>query len=213
MSIAFRAVTLLCIAWGMLGVSNANAQPATTVQLPTFQFFTVSTSVLVPDRGSTVIGGNRTGSLGSNFYSNPYLGLVRTSSTGNVTSQMQLHAQVHDLREMDAALLSQTGGGARPPLLYATNPQVSSAELPPAGSVADAARARQAELAAADREARGYYEQGLQAESAGRPSLARAYYQMASGKANESFKLEIRRRLASLPDPANASRTARKPQP
>ncbi len=189
------------------------AQPATTVQLPTFQFFTTSTSVLVPDRGATVLGGNRTNSTGSNFYSQPYLGPVRPSSTNGVTSQTQVHVQIHDLREMDEALLRQATGqaGNRSGLLPA--PQVtSSADLPPAGSVADAARARLVEAQAAEREARKFYEQGLAAEANGRPSLARAYYQMAVAKAGDPFKTEIKRRMAALPE-ANAPRVARQSQP
>lgn len=203
----------------------AQAQAPTTVQLPTFQFFTTTTSVLVPDRGSAVLGGNRGRSLGTNFYSQPLLGPARGSGGGTVAGQMQVHAQIHDLRAMDEALLSQSGGNAarspsavRPPLLAAGNnvaPVVSSstADAPPEGSVADALRARQAELAAADREARSFYEQGLKAEADGKPSLARAYYQMATAKASDSLRNEIRRRAASLPQPGTAPRTAQSTRP
>ncbi|MBL8828841.1 MAG: hypothetical protein JNM18_17815 [Planctomycetaceae bacterium] len=188
------------------------AQPATTVQLPTFSFFTTSTSVLVPDRGATVLGGNRTNSTGSNFYSQPYLGPVRPSATNGVASQTQVHVQIHDLREMDEALLRQATGnsGSRAGLL--PSPVTSSADLPPAGSVADAARARVAEAQAAEREARKFYEQGLAAEANGRPSLARAYYQMAVAKAGDPFKSEIKRRMAALPE-VNVPRVARQSQP
>ena len=217
----------VCLVAGLLCAASqaAHAQAPTTVQLPTFQFFTTTTSVLVPDRGATVLGGNRGRSLGTNFYSQPLLGPVRGSGSGTVAGQMQVHAQVHDLRAMDEALLGQAAGATqrgassvRPPLLAAGNSQLSevassTADAPPAGSVADAVRARQAELAAADREARGFYEQGLKAEADGKPSLARAYYQMAAGKASESLRVEIRRRAASLPQSGSTPRTAQTSRP
>ena len=205
-------LTSLVVCWS---TRYACAQP-TTVQLPTFQFFTTTTSVLVPDRGSTVVGGNRQGSLGSSFYSNPYLGPLRNIGTSTNPAQISVHAQVHDLQEMDRALLSQAGSQVRPPLAAAANgalqqvaPEAlrSTADTAPAGSVEDAKRARIAELSAADREARGFFEQAVKAENDGRPGVARAYYQMAAGKASPGFKIEIERKLALLPQRGATARS------
>ncbi|MCE9605412.1 MAG: hypothetical protein K8U03_10990 [Planctomycetia bacterium] len=80
---------------------------ATTVQLPTFNFFTISTTVLVPDSGTAFIGG--VGGAGSGTRSNG-LG-SRAGASGVDAGGMSISVQVHDLRAMDRALL----GDRKPP--------------------------------------------------------------------------------------------------
>jgi len=177
-------------------------QSATTVQLPTFQFFTVSTSVMVPDSGAGVVGGRRQRSLGTNHYSSPFFGPQRATGSAVGGSQVQVRAQIHDMTEYDRALLVQSGGGVSsnspsPPAIRSTT-STSTADVPPVGSVADARRQREEELAKADRVALDHYQRGQQAEAEGRFSLAKAYYQMAIGKASASLKRDIERRMVLM---------------
>lgn len=75
---------------------------ATTVQLPTFSFFTISTTVSVPDSGTGFAGG--VGGAGSSSRSNG-LG-SRAGASGVNAGGVVIGAQIHDLREMDRALLA-----------------------------------------------------------------------------------------------------------
>jgi hypothetical protein len=84
---------------------------AQTVQLPSFRFFGVSTTVLVPDRGAAVLGGNSTAYSGSQSRGLPLLGGAgplgqsRGIAQGGTTGQMSVTAQIHDLEAMDTAVL------------------------------------------------------------------------------------------------------------
>lgn len=75
---------------------------ATTVQLPTFSFFSISTTVMVPDSGTAFIGG--VGGAGSGSRSNG-LG-SRSSASGIDAGGILIGVQIHDLKEMDRALLA-----------------------------------------------------------------------------------------------------------
>ena len=58
--ISLMRILILTISFCLAAV-DVMAQPAVTVQLPTFSFATVSTTVNVPDGGTTYMGGiNRT---------------------------------------------------------------------------------------------------------------------------------------------------------
>lgn len=75
---------------------------ATTVQLPTFSFFSISTTVMVPDSGTRFIGG--VGGAGSGTRSNGPGS--RSSASGIDAGGMSIGVQIHDLKEMDRALLA-----------------------------------------------------------------------------------------------------------
>lgn len=79
---------------------------ATTVQLPTFNFFTISTTVLVPDRGGAYLGGVNSGASASRTSGLP--GLANRAGASNFgASGLSVHVQVLDLAEMDRALLAE----------------------------------------------------------------------------------------------------------
>ncbi len=105
-----RATILTVIFSCSLGVELL----AQTVQLPTFRFFGVTTTVVVPDQGSAVLGGNSTEYSGSQSRGTPLLGGVpfagplgqnRGISQGGTTGQMRVTTQIHDLEAMDTAVL------------------------------------------------------------------------------------------------------------
>jgi len=61
-------------------------------------------------------------------------------------------------------------------------------------------------LAAKDRdaEADSYFAKGLAAEEAGKPSIAKIHYQMASRRATGDLKSQIELRLAALNSPGKS---------
>lgn len=79
-------------------------QAATSVQLPTFNFFTISTSVLVPDRGGALLGGVGGGTQTGRTGGAPGLPANRAVGAGIGAGGTSVTTQVHDLRAMDRAL-------------------------------------------------------------------------------------------------------------
>lgn len=77
----------------------------TSVQLPTFSFFSISTSVLVPDHGSMTIGGMNSGTAAQASSGLPVLGQRSLGTTHGVGS-MSVGVQIHDLKAMDRELLA-----------------------------------------------------------------------------------------------------------
>jgi len=81
---------------------------ATTLQLPTFSFFTISTTVLVPDSGTGYLGGAGRGGSGTRFNG---LG-SRAGASGVDIGGMTVTAQIHDFKAMDRALLGDKAAPA-----------------------------------------------------------------------------------------------------
>ena len=106
----------------LLCASEAMAQ-ATTVQLPTFSFFSVATTVSVPDRGSALLGGVNRASEGRSDLGVPCLSglpfLGRGFHSAGIGRQvgagaMRLSVQVHDFEGMERSLLGHSTAGAVP---------------------------------------------------------------------------------------------------
>jgi hypothetical protein len=98
-------IALLTVLAFALVAGSAQAQPATTVQLPSFNFFSISTTVLVPDRGSVYIGGDNAGGAAL-FEGGAGIG-QRSFGTSIGGGGMSVGVQVHDLRAMDRQLLDE----------------------------------------------------------------------------------------------------------
>ena len=89
-----------------LHVTPADVAPAaTTVQLPTFSFFTISTTVSVPDSGGAYMGGSG-GSRSGSHSNGPGLG-NRAGASGIDAGGVYVTAQIQDLGAMDRALLAE----------------------------------------------------------------------------------------------------------
>lgn len=89
---------------------------AQTVQLPTFQFSTVNTTVSVPDRGAMYLGGVNRAATGSTSRGTPLLGklpglsrLTRSRGISRTTSasSMSVHARIIDHAELDRQVLAE----------------------------------------------------------------------------------------------------------
>ena len=71
-----RRVCAACLSlacWAVGAGSAVAQQGATTVQLPTYSFFSVNTTVTVPDRGSADLGGVNRVAEGRNEFGTPLL--------------------------------------------------------------------------------------------------------------------------------------------
>ena len=87
--------------------------PGSNVQLPTFSYFSVNTSVSVPDGGGALLGGMGGAGGGSNQF-----GPNRSMAGQTQAQQMQVHVQIHDMAELDAQVLAAAGPAksAAPPM-------------------------------------------------------------------------------------------------
>lgn len=198
---------LLALVIGVLFAARASAQPPSVVQLPSFSFFTVDTTVSVPDRGSASLGGIGRSSSGSTAFG-PGLGPAnrgfgRSLSSTNVT----MRATIHDFDALDRATLARASrrAGSRPARngWDERNPrpasaQASSRERVPTGSVADARRRHAAESAAQEAEVQANVEHARRAAADGKTGVARIFYKMALRHAPGKLKSQIDRELAAL---------------
>lgn len=107
-----RKVVVLFAA-GAIGIGGtalaqqpAQPLPATTVQLPTFSYFTVNTTVSVPDRGGAYLGGihrARDSSTTRGFGPLANRGIGSDRMAGGVS----VHATIIDHEELDRAVLAE----------------------------------------------------------------------------------------------------------
>jgi len=204
-----------------LGVSvpcPVQAQPATVVQLPTFSFFTVSTTVSVPDSGAGLVGGIRRSSSGHTAYG-PF---ARGYGFGRQATRTFLGAQVHDLRSLDEALLAEAERAARDDVQPAPHPlrsRLNAAEATtasrPQGSLAQARRLRAAEVAGQQDQWLADLERGRQASEAGKYGAARIYLERVARQAAGESRQAALEELARLPrrKPALPSRDAGQRRP
>lgn len=96
------AILALCWSVAGRGLAQSAGQPV-RVQLPTWHVFGVSTSVLVPDQGTLVLGGVNRGSRGTQSFGPGSRGSGRSASAGAVS----VSATIIDHGEIDRALLAK----------------------------------------------------------------------------------------------------------
>jgi hypothetical protein len=177
---------------------TATAQVPTTVQLPTFHYFTTDGTVLVPDGGEAFLGGVGTSAAGRTeqgipgLPSRPFTNTATGSSTG--ASNVSVSVQIHDFDAMDNALLGEdvttqaTAGLFHPPLappltlpqLAATRSSSGQSGANVLQSVAAIRAQNAAEDAAHDQHAAAELERGRQLQTAGKLGVAKIYFQNAA---------------------------------
>jgi hypothetical protein len=181
------------------------AQAPAVVQLPSISTFGVNTSVSVPDRGSTSLGGVGRSSNGSTAFG-PSAGRGNRSAGSSLSANRNsVHAQIHDAEEMDRQMLARAKGGssgksgaeADAAQRRLATARRSSAGQVPSGSVAEARRQRAAELAAQRDEATESLKRAREAAAAGKTSLAAAFYRQAGRLAAGDLKSQIDREAAA----------------
>jgi type II secretory pathway component GspD/PulD (secretin) len=180
------------------------------VQLPTFQFFTVQTTVSVPDRGAAYLGGVSRAASGRASRGVPFLGkapglgrLGRNDAFGSTisTSGASLSATVIDHREWDKAVLAEAAkrreGRITPSEVEAPRVRVAL-ETAPVESVAEIRRQNAARDDEQRRELQALIDKARQAEAAGKPGVAKVYYDMAARRADPALREQITAHTARL---------------
>jgi hypothetical protein len=218
---------LLCLARVGLVQSAAREAHAQAVQLPTFHYFTVQTTVSVPDRGGVVLGGVNRASSGSTSRG---FGPLRNRASGSSigASSASVHATIIDHAELDAEVLAEAarrralaaplvkneGWSVRDERITSKAEHLSrhvtardeprSAPTPIA--VIDSVAAVRARAAARDQakqaEAAAKLAAGIAAEEAGKFASARGYYEAAARLGGDEIRSEAAARLAKIALPA-----------
>ena len=208
-----------------LAATHALAQ-GVTVQQPTFSFSSTSTTVLVPDQGSTLMGGISRAESGRIETGVPMLPFrpFRNQSIGQTRNAANtfVTATIHDFDAMDQALLNSPSTGAltSSPRLRGDSPAAIAGRTlqPRTGNLAGQWQPKPAGEAAATpgmnlaaeqqrravqqetriEEAAKFFERAQQAEADGKPKVARIYYQMAARRAVGDLKQQALAKLESL---------------
>jgi hypothetical protein len=179
---------------GMLLAGLTSGSQAQVVQLPTFRFFGISTTVSVPDSGGAYLGGISRSSRGGAERRLP--GLSRAPVVGRPfgnrgiaaatqTGGMSVHASIHDFEAMDKALIGKAGGG------YLATDSIRSSRSASETSVAAIRQQHSARQIASAAEARREYERGRQLLAAGKTGVAKVYLQRAAKRADPQLRAEI----------------------
>jgi hypothetical protein len=222
-----RALIAVVCVWGaslpVLGVREARAQ---VLQLPTFDYFSVQTSVLVPDRGGAYVGGVRratyaaSGAGVAGTRTMPGMGRLlgnRALAAGATAGAASVHATIIDSAALDRAVLAEAARRRTQEEVLPSRAAELSRQLledaPPTPSPAgmpvslSEIRQRNAQRKRAQQgAARQFFSQAMQAEQRGQLGAAKIYYQMARRRADAELLQRIESRLSQL-DTVAASRT------
>jgi hypothetical protein len=196
----------------VLGLASAAAaQAPTTVQLPTFSFFTVNTSVSVPDSGGTYLGGLLRGRDSSSMRGlAPFPGLAsRGIGSERSAEGIGVRAWIHDFRKLDDALLTEAAEKKREtdPAAMKGEALADSLEKSPAGnhrseapllSVAEIRRQNEQQDLAQREEAMAFFTKAEEYRTAGKMGLAKLNYQRAAARDAGKVKEAALKRIAQL---------------
>jgi hypothetical protein len=216
-----KRVVLIVIA--VSGLSCGHHATAQVVQLPTFNFFGISTTVSVPDSGAGFVGGNSTSSMGRFERGLPMFGHApiagrtfggRAIAGRTQASGVSVSATIHDFETMDEALLGNGSAIVRQPLPLSSPPLAGhglgrreGARVAATPTLADSAgrrsvaelRRQQASIsAAALDEGRGDYDRARVLLAEGKIGTARVYMQRALKRADPALRVEIDSELRRL---------------
>jgi hypothetical protein len=192
------------------------------VQLPTFNFFTVNTTVEVPDSGAGFVGGVGSGASGCSEFGIPGLGSRPFTNVADGSSHsgggVSVRAKIHDFEAMDKQLLGADfdGRGSAEaiadgvafrklpimlrPVVDAKARQQSPLAIDAAGgsSVAEIRRQHAAEDSAAQQEAQRLFDQAVELRASGKPGVAKVFFQMAARRATGNLKEQAQAALREL---------------
>ena len=187
-----NCMTALVIA-SMFGLQVTRSWGQTAVgQLPTYHQSSLTTSLLVPDRGSTYAGGRAQHSQRST------LGYRAGSSSA---SGVQVSVYVHDFAALDDAILRQyqtTRRRTQAPASETTTPRWRS---PADARVSDVRRRSQLKQRQRDARAMSDYALALRLLKKGKPAAAQTMFRNALRRAEEPLRSAIEDQLAALTPP------------
>ncbi|HZZ27258.1 MAG TPA: hypothetical protein VFE46_04560 [Pirellulales bacterium] len=176
---------------------------AQTVQLPSFHYFAVDTTVLVPDGGDAFLGGASSSSFGRSergipgFSGPPFVNTAIGTTTG--ASNVSVSAQIHDFGAMEDALIGPPSFQTDVSAWHLSASQQAAIAVPnPALQSVAALKAEQAaENVAADEQAAAALARGRQWVAQHKLGVAKIYFQNAAKQASPAG--EVRQQaLAAL---------------
>jgi len=179
---------------GMLLAGLTSGSQAQVVQLPTFRFFGISTTVSVPDSGGAYLGGVSRSSRGGAERRLPRLSRApvagrpfgnRAVAGATQTGGMSVHASIHDFEVMDKALIGEASAG------HLATDSIRSSRSASETSVAAIRQQHSARQIATAAEARRDYDRGRQLLAAGKNGAAKVYLQRAAKRADRQLRAEI----------------------
>jgi hypothetical protein len=197
----YKLASLLPLAALALPSSAVAQQDMVTVQLPTFSMFTVSTTVLVPDRGSAYLGGVGRASAGSNqFGPAPAPAAMGAGGIDRQAAGVQVSVWIHDFRALEPTGIS---GNSALHLTGAANSAAAARETqtgraPAALSVSDWKALRAQQAAEQQQEVIALAEKAAAAVEQGNTAAARIYLQMALRRADDTLRPTIAAELKNL---------------
>jgi hypothetical protein len=195
-----RSEARLALLGLIFAAGTAEAQQGITVQLPTFHFFSVATTVSVPDSGGAYMGGVGRGSSGRNRIGGPF-GYGSTGVGGQRhAAGVNVQAQIHDLPAMDKALRGGTAAAGAPPGPLSQKLAATQGDNPsmPSASLKDLDRQRGAAADAQQAEAADFLRRAREAQAAGKTALAKTYYEMAHRRATGELRDQIAAQLQAI---------------
>lgn len=176
-----------------------------TVQEPTLETFGVATSVSVPDRGRTSLGGVGRSASSRSMYGGPFRSGTNTGLSTQGTS-VGVHAYIHDLPGMDRALLGSANAGrddfrTSPMARHAyetltTRRNVQDATIAAPGAIEPRMPAAPSGRSAGTAEgpsAAKLLDRAKQAEAEGKRALALTYLRAAHGQGSVEARQQIER--------------------
>jgi len=187
----------------MIAFALAAPAQAQVVQLPTFQQFSVSTSVMVPDRGSAVIGGVDSAREGVNEFG---FGPFRNRGIGREfsSSRVGVTASILDMREIDEMILGSARGLRAEDIAMLEKAEgitreVARTQTHGVTSVSALKQQRLKAEEAKQQEVLTFIERGDAMQKQGKLTTAKTFYRMALKRANDQgLRANISLKLAQL---------------
>ena len=173
----------------------------TTVQLPTFRQFSMTTTVVVPDRGSVHLGGVNSARTRTSSFGMPlFPGRHRGRSAATAASGVSVQAWIHDLEAMDRAILNEWAATSKSRSPQSQRNRVTLPKPPeqPTKTIGELKRMQRAADLANQERAIADFQAAKRVQEQGKPKVARIYYQMALRRATGDLKNQIAHRLGSL---------------
>ncbi len=184
------------------------------LQLPSFDYFSVQTSVMAPDRGGTYLGGRHRSWYGRRNFGVPGGSGIpgvgpllsnRATGGGAGAGAASVHTTIMDHEALDRAVLSEAARRRAPGQTRLQGAEVfrpGRASLPaePSGlmSVAELRHRNAQRNQAQQKEALKLLAQGDEAQAQGSSGAAKIYYQMALRRADSQLQPQIAQRLKRL---------------
>ncbi len=216
----------------VLVAGSVTTSSAQVIQLPTFKFFSVSTTVSVPVNGGVYLGGVKRAQYGMTSRGTPGLGKIpgagrlfgnRGFASSHSATGASVTATIIDHEAMDAALLAEAAARRRGTVRLSetdrkalilsahvargAEPGLKLGAAAPRESVAAIRRRHDAAERAHLAEMQEYWDRGQQAEALGRNGAARVSYDVIARRGTGELRERALARLARLRRPGGSSKS------